>query len=91
MTMTMDRGYGDGGDDVGEYYEDVTLAAGSGSADGRHYVLHKMGTSSGWSEGTYIEVWQVVVAIDEQAEACIPREGFDDTCDTPVNGTCSES
>ena len=89
MTMTMDRGYGDGGDDAGEYYENVTLAAGSGSQGGRHYALHKMGTSSGWSEGTYVEVWQDVVANDAQPEACVPRDGFDGPCDAPVDGNCS--
>ena len=91
MTMTMDKGYGDGGDDAAEYLENVTLSAGSGSGDdGRHYVLHKMGTSSGWSEGTFIEVWQDTVAVEGQVEACVPRDGFTGTCDPPTAGGCSD-
>eukprot|EP01043_Picozoa_sp_COSAG02_P014239 COSAG02_NODE_584_length_19995_cov_3.209439_1_plen_2268_part_10 len=89
MTMTMDSAYGDGGDDAGVYLENITLATGSGSLGGRHYVLHKMGTPSGWADGTYMEVWQDVVGMDEQTEACIPRDGFVDTCGEPVDGACS--
>jgi hypothetical protein len=87
MTMTMDAAYGDGGDDAGEYWENVTLPIGSGSQGGAHYALHKMGTSSGWAEGTYIEVWQDVVAASGTGASCEPREGID-SCEPPSAGAC---
>jgi hypothetical protein len=100
MTMTMDEGYGDGGDDAGEYMINVTLPAGSGTgADGRQYALEKMGSSGGWSEGTYIEVWQYVVATAGGDGSCVPRAensmmgltspGFTGTCAAPVDDACA--
>lgn len=102
MTMTMDDGYGNGGNDAGEFMINVTLHAGSGTGeDGRQYALEKMGNTGGWSEGTYIEVWQRIVATDGGPGSCVPRAevsmwggtivspGFEGECSPPVDDACS--